>query len=85
MKKYIPAALILMFTVAAVIAYFATSTPVLALVFAMCGVLVWALTPNGLGRAPGPGGDVSPRELKRYREEHPGSTVADAIRATRKN
>lgn len=84
MKKYIPSALILLFLVLAAITYFAASNPVLALVFAICAVLVWALAPSGLGHSPGPAGDADPKELKNYREEHPGSTIADAVRATRK-
>lgn len=83
-KKYIPSALILLFIVLAVIAYFAASNPALALISATCGVLVWALVPSGLGHSPGPAGDADPKELKTYRKEHPGSTVADAVRATRK-
>lgn len=84
MKKYIPSTLILLFIVMAAIVYFAASNPALALVFATCGVLVWALVPSGLGHSPGPAGDAGPKELKNYRKEHPGSTVAEAVRATRK-
>lgn len=84
MKKYIPSALILLFIVLAAITYFAASNPALAQVFAICAVLVWALAPSGLGHSPGPAGDVDPKELKNYRKERPGSTIADAVRATGK-
>lgn len=84
MKKYIPTALILMFVALAAIAYFAGSNPTLALVFAIGGILVWALTPSGLGHPPERAGDADPQELKKYREEHPGSTIADELRASRK-
>lgn len=46
-------------------------------------LLVWAVAPSAIGKAPRRAADApehSPEDIRRYREEHPGASISDAIR-----
>ncbi|MCB4207368.1 hypothetical protein [Arthrobacter sp. UM1] len=85
MGKHTSTAVLFAALAMAAVACFILHSTVLALVFAAGAVLLWAFTPSSaLGRPPRRRNTASPAELKRYREEHPGATISDAVDALSK-
>ncbi len=82
MKNYIRPVLTLLRVVAAAVTYFAFNSIFIALLFAACGVMLWAF----LGKENDPSVEITkkvdPKELKEYRRQNPGASISDAIRAT---
>lgn len=83
MRKYFPAVSILMLTVLSAVIFFIGRNTILALLFAVLAVLVWASLPSVLGKVSTEGERIDAKKLKDFRRIHPGSTVEDAIRANR--
>lgn len=82
MKNYIRPVLTLLCVVAAAVTYFAFNNILIALLFAACGVMLWAF----FGKENDPSVEmtkkVDPKELKEYRRQNPEASISDAIRAT---
>lgn len=82
MKNYIRPVLTLLCVALAAVAYFAFSNIFVALIFAACGVMLWAFFREKYDASVEITKKVDPRELKEYRRQHPGASITDAIRAT---
>jgi hypothetical protein len=70
--------------VAAIVVAITGSSLLLAAGLAASAVGVFTLAPTTIGRPTGSPRrkvDATPAELRRWREEHPGSTIADAVAA----
>lgn len=84
MPKPLATAGALLCTVAALLAFFILDQTLLALLFAMLAVLLsWAGT-SILGNPPRTDvrdREIDPREVKDYREQHPGTSIGEAIDA----
>ena len=82
MKNYIRPVLTLLCVAAAAVTYFAFNNILIALLFAACGVMLWAF----FGKENDPSVEITkkvdPKELKEYRRQHPEASISDAIRAT---
>ncbi|GGL85814.1 hypothetical protein [Glutamicibacter protophormiae] len=82
MKNYIRPVLTLLCVVAAAVTYFAFNNILIALLFAACGVMLWAF----FGKENDPSVEITkkvdPKELKEYRRQNPEASISDAIRAT---
>lgn len=83
MRKYLPSVLMIGLLVLAGVSFFYEQDVILALLFAVLGVLVWASLPSVLGNVPVNGGSVDGESVKEYRRNHRGATIGDAIRETR--
>ncbi|WP_104101793.1 hypothetical protein [Arthrobacter sp. 08Y14] len=85
MKYVLPAVTVLMAGAGLAVWIFADNL-LLGLGLAAMALVLWSVAPSVLGRL---GKDNSadgtdPARVKEYRVQHPGATVADGIRATRK-
>lgn len=82
MKNYIRPVLTLLCVVVAAVTYFAFNNILIALLFAACGVMLWAF----FGKENDPSVEITkkvdPKELKEYRRQNPEASISDAIRAT---
>ncbi|MFS0704344.1 hypothetical protein AB6N23_07465 [Cellulomonas sp. 179-A 9B4 NHS] len=79
MKKHLPTAAFFGLMILAGVVYFAAENVLLAAAVAALAVTIWGFTPSGFGHVPKRGPVVSPKELREYRRQHPGATIADAI------
>ncbi len=79
MKKYAPTVVMFGLIAAAAIIYFTSDNTLVAFFVAVLAVVVWGTTASGLGPVPAHKPRVSPEQLKEYRRQHPGATIADAI------
>jgi hypothetical protein len=77
-----PAALTLGGLTAAMIAY-ASSGPTIVVVLLLATSCVSAFSRPVIGNTPmaRPAASVDPAAVRRYREEHPGATISDAVAA----
>ncbi|WP_029067841.1 hypothetical protein [Jonesia quinghaiensis] len=82
MKQFIPALTIIGLTVAAAITYVIADNLIVALLLATTAVLVWGFTSIG-DPPPRSENTPTPRAIKTYRKQHPGSSIGDAVRALR--
>lgn len=83
MGKHTSTAVLLAALAVAAVSCFILHSTLLALVFTAGALLVWAFPASSspLGGPPKRKNTASPAELKRYREEHPGATISDAVDA----
>jgi len=81
-RRWMPAVLTLGSLAAAVIAY-ASSWPTIAVVLLLATCCVSAFSRPVIGDTPvaGSARSVDPAAVRRYRQEHPGSTISDAVAA----
>lgn len=84
MKYVLPATTVLMAAAGLAVWIFADNLS-LGLGLTALGLVLWAVAPGILGRlgTDNSAGGTDPARLKEYRAQHPGATIADAIRATR--
>lgn len=81
-RRWTPAVVTLGGATAALIAY-TSSAPTIAVVLLLATLLVSALSRPVIGDAPvtEPTSPVDPAAVRRYRDEHPGSTISEAVAA----
>ncbi|MBO0897399.1 MULTISPECIES: hypothetical protein [Arthrobacter] len=84
MKYVLPAVTVLMAAAGLAVWIFADNL-LLGLGLVALALLLGAVAPGIVGRlgTDNSGGDADPARVKEYRAQHPGTTIADAIRATR--
>lgn len=82
MRNYILPTLTLVCLILSGVVFFAAHNTILALLFAVLGVLIWATAKSPLGHVPPKGVRPDVRRVKGYREKHPGSTIEDGILET---
>lgn len=82
MRRWMPAVVTLGGVTAALIAY-TSSAPTIAVVLLLATLLVSALSRPVIGNTPvtEPTSPVDPAAVRRYRQEHPGSTISEAVAA----
>lgn len=86
MRKYVSLVTMFALLILAAVAFFAWDNTLLALLSTVLAAAIQFLMPPTLGDVPPREerrANMDPAELKRYRRDHPGSTIGDAMRATR--
>lgn len=66
------------------VSYFVLNDPTIALLAALCGVVVWVLLDRDLLKSVKVRGKIDSKELKEFRKSHPDLSMSESISAYQK-